>query len=114
LKRPEPYLQHIIAEMDYLLKHSEPIDFQEFVRDETLKRSFERSFEIIGEATKNIPGGFKDENPDVPWKEMAGLRDVLIHHYFGVDHGRIWDIVKQKLPALRERLSKILQDRPQP
>ena len=110
MKRPEPYLLHIIVEMDYLLKYSECIDFQDFLHDETLRRSFERSFEIIGEAVKNIPKAFREMHPNMPWKDMAGLRDVLIHQYFGVDHARIWDTVKQKLPALRERIKDLLQE----
>jgi uncharacterized protein with HEPN domain len=94
--------------MDYLLTHSEHLDFQVFHHDETLRRSFERSLEIIGEAAKNIPKAFRDAHPDVPWKDMAGLRDVLIHQYFGVDYGRIWDIVRQKIPPLREKVAAIL------
>ena len=80
------------------------------MHDETLRRSFERSFEIIGEAVKNIPKAFREMHPNMPWKDMAGLRDVLIHQYFGVDHARIWDTVKQKLPALRERIKDLLQE----
>lgn len=110
MKRPEPYLLHIVAEMDYLLKHSDPIDFQSFLHDETLRRSFERSLEIIGEATKNIPKAFREKHHDVPWKDMAGLRDILIHQYFGVDYARVWDIVKQKIPVLRERIKALLRE----
>ncbi len=110
MKRPEPYLQHILTEMEYLLRQSESTDFERYLRDETLRRSFERSLEIIGEAAKNIPKPFRDANAGVPWREMAGLRDVLIHQYFGVDHRRIWDIVKHKIPPLRDKVRSILAD----
>jgi len=97
-------------EMDYLLKYSTDIEYQDFLNNEMLRKSFERALEVIGEATKNIPKAFRDKNSGVPWKDMAGLRDVLIHQYFGVDYGRLWDIVRQKIPALREQIRVLLQE----
>jgi uncharacterized protein with HEPN domain len=86
----------MVAEMEYLLKSSKDLNFDEFMQDEDLIRSFTRSLEIIGEATKNLPNNFRNKYPQVPWKEMAGLRDILIHQYFGVDYKSVWDIVKKQ------------------
>ena len=67
-----------------------------------------RSFEIIGEATKNIPFDIRDKYPEVPWKNMAGMRDVVIHGYFGVDNAVIWKTLKEDIPGLKEKIKKIL------
>lgn len=104
-----PFLKHIIAEIDYLLRDSKGLIFDEFIKDETLKRSFVRSLEIIGEATKNLPNDLKKKYPNIPWKEIAGLRDVLIHQYFGVDYKSVWDVVKNKIPILDSQVKAILK-----
>lgn len=67
-----------------------------------------RNLEIIGEAVKNIPEDIKRNNPDVEWRKIAGLRDILVHAYFGIDVEVVWDIVKNKVPELKEKIEKIL------
>lgn len=67
-----------------------------------------RRLEIIGEATKNIPVKFRQEHHDVPWRELAGMRDILIHEYFGVDLELIWTTVKENLPKLKQKLTQII------
>ena len=79
------YLQHILDEADYLIEQSQDLDVGMFLEDDTLRRAFVRSLEIIGEAAKRIPADFKDEHPEIEWRSMAGMRDRLIHGYFGVD-----------------------------
>jgi uncharacterized protein with HEPN domain len=83
---PLEYLRHIGAEADYLLQRSDGLTFDAFSGDETLRRAFVRSLEVIGEASKKVPEGFRTQHPDVPWRAMAGMRDRLIHDYFGVDY----------------------------
>ena len=73
-------------ECNYLLNQSENFTLDDFLMDETLKRAFSRSLEIIGEASKNISNDLKETYSNLDWKGMAGLRDILIHHYFGVDY----------------------------
>jgi uncharacterized protein with HEPN domain len=97
-------------EIKYLMQNSEKLVYEEFIDNETLKRSFVRSLEIIGEATKNLPDSFRNKYPEVQWKEMAGLRDVLIHRYFQVNYKSVWDIVKNKIPDLKEQIEKILNE----
>ena len=86
MKKYEEFLHHILDEVDYLLKHSENIDLENFLKNETLKRAFVRSLEIIGEAVKKLPADFKNEHTSIEWKKIAGMRDKLIHKYFGVDY----------------------------
>jgi uncharacterized protein with HEPN domain len=80
------------------------------VKDETLKRAFVRSLEVIGEAAKNISSEFRQKHPDIEWRELTGLRDKLIHRCFGVQWEIVWDVVKNKIPQLRRRIEGILRE----
>ena len=82
---------------------------EQFKRDATLQRGFVRSIEIIGEATKQTPDDFKQKYDQVEWRAMAGMRDRLIHGYFGVDYDLVWDVVTHKIPALRQRIEEVLE-----
>lgn len=110
MKEYKPYLIHIADEVRYLMKNSENLTFESFMQNETYIRSFVRSLEVIGEATKNLPPSFRKHYPQISWKEMAGLRDVLIHQYFGINYQLLWDIVKNKLPALNGQIADILKE----
>ncbi|MBU8902821.1 MAG: DUF86 domain-containing protein [Victivallales bacterium] len=103
-------LYHISDEINFLLSESANTDKNTFLEDEKLKRACARSFEIIGEASKNIPQNIKNMYPKVEWKAMARMRDRLIHHYFGVDYELVWDIIKENIPVFKEQLEKILKD----
>jgi uncharacterized protein with HEPN domain len=106
---PLEYLRHILAEVDYLIRHSHGFNKAEFLQDETLRRAFVRSVEVIGEAAKQMPDDFKQQYPQVEWRAMAGMRDRLIHGYFGVDYEIVWDVVTNKVPALRSKVEQILR-----
>jgi len=83
---PRDYLRHILAEADYLLNQRAGLTVDQFIADETFRRAFVRSLEIIGEAAKKIPDSFRAQYGSVEWRAMAGMRDRLIHAYFGVDY----------------------------
>jgi len=85
-RSPLDYLRHIQDEATYLLAASRELDLETFMQDGTLKRAFVRSLEIIGEATKQLPDEFRERHSHVEWRALAGMRDKLIHHYFGVDY----------------------------
>ena len=104
MKSYSPYLLHIIEEADYLIRQSADLDYSGFIENENLRRSFVRSLEIIGEAVKNLPQEFKDKHPDVEWKKIAGTRDMLIHHYFGVNYKIVWDLVKNQVLDLKKKI----------
>lgn len=107
-KIAKEYLRHVLDEINFILDKSSKLSEEKFSKDETLKRAFCRSLEIIGEAIKNLPNEIKEDNKEINWKSFAGLRDILIHNYFGVDYGIVWDVAKNEMPELKKKIEKII------
>jgi uncharacterized protein with HEPN domain len=108
-KEPVEYLKHIADECAFILSVIVP-DKQkdEFLADETLKRAVVRSLEIIGEASKKISADFKIKFSSIQWRNMAGMRDRLIHDYMGINYSIVWDVVKNKIPELHQQITEVL------
>jgi len=101
-------LNHIYIEAKFVVEHTKAITYDEFIENEILIRAVERSLMIIGEAAKMISEETKHELPQIEWRGMAGLRDKLIHHYFGVDYEIVWSVVTSKIPDLYSSLIEIV------
>ena len=109
---PRQYLDYITDILDSVIKiHKfiENMTFETFKTDDKTVYAVIRAMEIIGEAVKHIPDDVRSENSSIPWKSMAGMRDVLIHDYFGVDLETIWATAKEKIPPLEVILRKMLE-----
>jgi uncharacterized protein with HEPN domain len=109
MKHNEVYLKHILDEIDFLLKTTEKLDYNEFTKSEMYTRAFSRSFEIIGEAVKNLSPDFRKIHNHIEWKKISGMRDKIIHQYFNVDYELLWDAIKNKLPEIQENIQILLK-----
>lgn len=102
-------LKHIRDELEFLVNDSRNYTYSSFINDKKTILSYTRSFEIIGEACKNIPNDFRNQYPHIDWKGFAGLRDIIIHQYFGIDYNAIWDAIENEVPETYIALLQIIQ-----
>lgn len=104
------YFQDILKAIESIEEFVRGMDFEAFKRDDKTVSAVIRKFEIMDEAARNIPKNIRNNYPDIPWKEMIGFRDKLIHFYFGIKYEIVWDTIKMKLPDLKEKIKKILEE----
>jgi len=104
------YVKDILAAIESIEKFVKDMSFDEFVNDDKTSSAVVRKFEIIGEATKRVSNEIKLKYPQIPWKEMAGMRDRLIHLYFGVDFKLVWETIKKRIPTIKPLMKVILKE----
>jgi uncharacterized protein with HEPN domain len=104
------YLQDMYDSIIKGISFIKGFNFKTFENDEKTQYALIRAIEIIGEASKKIPSQFKKKYPDIPWREISGMRDKLIHDYFGVNTKVVWKTAKEDLPALKKSLRIILNE----
>ncbi len=104
------YVKDILQNMQDAEEFVWGFSYEQFAGDKRTFNAVVRSLEVIGEAAKNIPDEIRSKYPLVPWKEMAGMRDKVIHFYFGVNKEAVWIAVKERIPAVRPMVEKILQE----
>lgn len=110
-KEPIEYLRHIYDECKYILSTIQAeTEMSVFIKDETLKRAIVRSLEIIGEASKKIPAEFKLQSKNIHWKNMAGIRDRLIHDYMSINYFIVWDVIRNKIPELTKEIEALIKN----
>ncbi|HII02440.1 TPA: DUF86 domain-containing protein [Methanosarcinaceae archaeon] len=101
------YLDHILDSIERIEEYTEGMEGPDFLSNKLVQDGTIRQIEIIGEATKNLSKDFREKYPQVPWKDIAGMRDRLIHHYFGVNLKDVWYTVKVDIPVLKEEIMAI-------
>ena len=110
MKDDKVFVRHILDEVNFIIRESKDLDFEDLLSDEILKRAMVRSLEIIGEAAKNLSKSFKEKHSDITWRELAGLRDKLIHYYFGIKWEIVWDVIKNVIPEIEGKLKVLLEE----
>ena len=101
------FVEHVlesIANIELFIKDASK---QSFLKNKEKQSAIIRQIEVIGEAVKNLSNSFREKYPIIPWKDIAGMRDKLMHHYFGVDLNAVWKVVKEDLPDLKKEILKI-------
>jgi len=109
LRYDSDFLADIEQECLFIVANFKKITYGQFVDDEILIRAVSRSMEIIGEAVKNLSLELKNNHSVVSWKEIAGFRDKLIHHYFGIDYELVWEVIQNEIPDLLTNVTNILR-----
>lgn len=108
-RRDVDFLQDIKEAIHRIGIYKEKLSYEEFLQDTKTQDAVIRNLEIIGEATKNISDSIKDRYLQIPWKELAGIRDKLIHHYFGVNFDIVWNVIKAELPEIALEIEEIIK-----
>ena len=104
------YINDLVEACEDILSFTRGMSYSDFAGDKKTVNAVIRSLEVIGEATKKLPISFRDSYPDVPWKRMAGMRDKLIHEYFGVDKRMVWQVVERHIPDILPLVKEIAVD----
>ena len=107
-KDPTIFLHHILESISLAEGYLREISQEEFLKDLVRQDAVIRRIEIMGEAVKNIPEDIKKKHPFIPWKKIAGMRDKIIHEYFGIDLKLVWNVAQKDLPLLKKQIQELL------
>lgn len=103
------YLEDILTSCQRIIQYTAGMTYESFVGNNLVYDAVLRNIEIVGEAVKQVPGKLQKQYPEVDWRRIAGMRDIVAHHYFSIHDEIVWDVVVNKIPELAEKVKKILQ-----
>ncbi|MBI4142542.1 DUF86 domain-containing protein [Candidatus Uhrbacteria bacterium] len=106
-KDPRPFLAHIAESIEWIERHVAGMGIEDFTENVPAQDMVARRLEIIGEAARNIPQEFREQHSSLAWSNMVGMRNVLIHQYFGIDPNIVWDTVVRDLPKLKKQIAQL-------
>ncbi len=109
-RRDVQFLQDIVNSVLRILGYTTGMTWEDYLHDFKTQDAVVRNLEVIGEATKNLSDDIRNQFPDIPWQDMAGTRDRLTHHYFGINQEIVWQIVEHDLPELKDQIEQVLND----
>lgn len=109
-KNPKIFIRHILDSINDIEKYTHHTSKEKFVKMKMMQDAIIRRVEVIGEAVKNISISFRKTYPHIPWQDMAGMRDILIHEYFGVNIGIVWKTIQKDIPKLKKQIEELYEE----